>query len=128
MAKRARGTPSRPGQRAPLSRSSAVTRSQAIPVTRPITLTQDEEARAAKLEAQILAAEREAEAAQRRARARREPPVGTALGGGSIALRASEEYRYVVRDLRRITLIGGSLVGALVGIWALSLITGFRFA
>ena len=38
---------------------------------------------------------------------------------GSIAVRAAEEYAYVARDVRRIAMIGGSLVGVLlIGILA----------
>ena len=39
-------------------------------------------------------------------------------------MRASEEYAYVVRDVRRIALIGGSLVVLLLGLWVVSEATG----
>jgi hypothetical protein len=51
----------------------------------------------------------------------------TRVRAGSIAVRASEEYGYVSRDVRRIALIGGSLVAVLVGFWAIVQATGTRF-
>lgn len=129
MAKRARGTTSRPGQRAPLARPAGAARpasSVGSATPRPASLTAEEEARAAELEAQILEAEKAAEAAQRRTRTRR--PDGSLAAGGTIAMRAAEEYRYVARDMRRITIIGGGLVAFLIGLWAVTMVTGFRFA
>ncbi len=46
----------------------------------------------------------------------REAPVRT----GSIAVRASEEYAYVIRDVKRIALIGGSMIVLLIVLWVLS--------
>jgi hypothetical protein len=83
-------------------------------------LTDAEEARAAQLEAAIVAEEREAEAAKRRAR----PVTTEAPRVSSLTLSASEEYRYVARDVRRISIVGGALVAILIGIWALSHILG----
>jgi hypothetical protein len=88
-------------------------------------LTPEEEARAAEIEARLVAAERSAEEAARRgARGRRiterEAPVRT----GTIAMRASEEYAYVMRDIRRIAMIGGSLIILLIVLWVLSEATG----
>jgi hypothetical protein len=128
MAKRVRGTTSRPGQRAPLQRGTAARPPLAspVPAARPATLTDEEEARAAELEARILAAERsEEEAARRRDRGRRTAIEGQTPGrAGSIALRAADEYAYVSRDLRRILLIGGSLLAILIGIWIVVQLTG----
>jgi hypothetical protein len=126
MAKRARGS-IRPGQRARTQRSGP--RPSAIapaPAPRPATLTPQEEARAAELEAQIVAEEREAEAALRRTRdrSRRDPVPVDPPRPGSLAVRASDEYDYVVRDVRRIALIGGSLVVILIGLWAVMHLTG----
>lgn len=123
MAKRARGTTSRPGQRAPL-RASGPARPTGI-VARPATLTDAEEARAAELEAQIVAAEKAAETAQRRARRRREPADGASVLSGTIAMRAADEYRYVARDMRRIALIGGGLTALLVLLWIVTTAAGF---
>jgi hypothetical protein len=83
-------------------------------------LTDAEEARAAQLEAAIVAEEREAEAAKRRAR----PVTTEAPRVSALTLSASEEYRYVARDVRRISIVGGTLVAILIGIWALSHILG----
>ena len=117
MAKRARGSSTRPGQRARTQRSGP--RPSAIapaPAPRPATLTPQEEARAAELEAQIVAEERAAEATLRRTRdrSRREPEAVAPTRPGSLAVRASEEYAYVVRDVRRIAVVGGSLLGVLL--------------
>ncbi len=122
MAKRARGTTSRPGQRAPL-RTNAVVRP-----TRPAALTEDELARAAQLEAQIVADERAAEVVQRRTRTRRDTGDGSSVLAGTIALRAAEEYRYVARDMRRIVIIGGALILTLFGLWLVTVLTGTRLA
>lgn len=124
MAKRARGTTSRPGQRAPL-RPTAPARPSAL-VTRPVTLTAEEEARAAELEAQIVAAEKAADTAQRRARTRRDSSEAGSVMSGTIAMRAGEEYRYVARDMRRIIIIAGSLTLFLVGLWLVTTVTGIR--
>ena len=43
---------------------------------------------------------------------------------GSIAIRAHEEYAYVSRDVRRLTLIGGSLIAVLIGLWVVIQVTG----
>jgi hypothetical protein len=127
MAKRVRGGSTRPGQRARRQRSAARP-APAAPVVapRPTTLTPEEEARAAELEAQIVAEERAAEETARRTRerSRRQADVPVAARTGSIAVRAAEEYGYVVRDMRRIAIIGGSLIAFLVGRWVVSEVTG----
>ena len=133
MAKRARGT-TRPGQRAPLQRSTAARPPLPVPPLaspvappRPVTLTEEEEARAAEIEARLVAAESSAEEAARRQTPSRRPAEGesAAARGGTIAMRASQEYAYVARDIRRIALIGGSLVGLLLGLWVVTQATGF---
>jgi hypothetical protein len=127
MAKRARGSSTRPGQRArtqrPGPRPSPIA---PAPTPRPATLTPQEEARAAELEAEIVAEERAAEASLRRTRdrSRRETVPAAPTRPGSLAVRASEEYDYVVRDVRRIALIGGSLVIILIALWAVMHLTG----
>jgi hypothetical protein len=126
MAKRVRGSTTRPGQRARLQRS---TPSRPVPTgdpaPRPAGLTTDEEARAAELEAQIVAEEKASDqaASQARERGRRAPseaPVRT----GTLAAEATEEYAYVARDVRRIAIVGGSLVGLLLGLWIVVQVTG----
>lgn len=127
MAKRARGSSTRPGQRARLQRTTTPRARVDSPATKPsTTLTPAEEARAAELEAQIVAAEREAEAAAGRARDRSRRPTEpeARVRPGSIAVRASEEYAYVSRDVRRLVLIGGSLVALLIGLWVVIQATG----
>ncbi len=121
MAKRVRGSSTRPGQRTRLQRRApAPTRPTNEPPRTPGTsLTEAEEARAAELEAQILAAERAAETTVARARERARRPAETEVRvrSGSIAERASHEYAYVLRDVRRIALIGGSLIALLFALW-----------
>jgi hypothetical protein len=135
MAKRVRGSTSRPGQRPPRQRTA--TRPATKPATKPAVgtaevvarppdeLTDAEEARAAELEAAIVAEEREAEATKRRARAARtSDPVAVARPSGNIAISAAEEYAYVARDVRRIAIVGGSIVAFLVGLWAVAHVAG----
>ena len=123
MAKRSRGHTSRPGQRPPLQRQAArpATPPTADVAARPAGLTDEEEARAAQLEAAIVAEERQAEATQTKARTPRPEPVGRA---SSIEVSAAEEYAYVARDIRRIALVGGSLVGLLLILWLISHFAG----
>jgi hypothetical protein len=122
MAKRSR---TRPGQRPPSARHAG--RPKGPPSRPAASLSSAEEARAAELEAQIVAQEREAEAGLARQRDRRRA-AGNALGGygsartreGSLlAARAAEEYQYVARDVRRIVRVGGSLVGILAVLFVL---------
>lgn len=128
MAKRLRGSTSRPGQRPPLQRRSAAGSRPASPAVRPpsTALTPDEEARAAELEARIVAAERPTDVPVR-PRRERIGPANEELGRvrtGSIAIRAAEEYGYVSRDVRRIAAIGGSLLAILIGLWIVVQATG----
>lgn len=131
MAKRVRGGSSRPGQRPRLQRGSTP-RTRVVsppPATTPSpSLTPAEEARAAELEAQILAAERQPETSVSRPRERGRRPTETEARArpGSIAVRAADEYAYVSRDVRRIVVIGGSLITFLIGLWAVIQATGAR--
>jgi hypothetical protein len=121
MAKRIRGS-SRPGQRRPASRLGAPAQRPVRPSTH---LTADEEARAAELEAQIVAEERAAEQAARRGRdraARDREAVFTPARGRDLAplsVRAAEEYGYVRRDVLRIVRVGGSLLLILAVLYVL---------
>jgi len=107
MPKRSR-VAARPGQRRPLQR----------PVGRPEPtrpgVTREEEARAAELEAAIVAEEKAATAArQARERGRRaaaDAPAGVSYTSVPLATRAAEEYGYVQRDVRRIATVGGLLL------------------
>jgi hypothetical protein len=128
MAKRARGSTTRPGQRARLQRTASTrpeAASPATPAVRPATLTSEEEARAAQLEAQIVAEEKAAEAVSRRDRdrARRGTPEPV-VRSGTIASRAQAEYAYVMRDVRKIITIGGGLIVLLIGLWVVLTATG----
>jgi hypothetical protein len=116
MAKRVRGS-TRPGQRAPIQRRPTAASAPVAAAPRPTTLTDEEERRAAELEAQIVAEEKSAEATRRRGADRASRPVSDETGArasSSLAVRAAEEYAYVGRDVKRITLIGGSLILILV--------------
>ncbi len=134
MAKRARGTTTRPGQRRPLQRPATRPASPAVRpsattapgpevVTRPASLTPEEEARAAELEAAIVAEERQAEEG-RRNRAQRTAPQAVVRSTSPLAVAAANEYAYVARDVRRVAIVGGSLVGLLVGLWVVVQVTG----
>jgi hypothetical protein len=125
MAKRVRGSSTRPGQRAPIQRRPTTTTAPApapaaAAAPRPATLTAEEERRAAELEAQIVAEERSAEDARKRGTDRARRPVTDESGtrpSSSLAVRAAEEYAYVGRDVKRITLIGGSLILIMIALW-----------
>ncbi len=130
MAKRTRGA--RPGQRRPLQRSSR-------PATRPTTaqaappspaapspetgLTESEEARAAELEAAIVAEEHTAAAPapSRRRSSRAETRERSTPG---LATASEAEYAYVSRDLRRFLVLAGALLVALIAIWIIAIVTG----
>jgi hypothetical protein len=129
MAKRARGTTTRPGQRRPMQRQAA--RPAARPVApaepiapRPATLTDEEEARAAQLEAAIVAQEQAAAETARRARPSRLSADAPTRSVSSLAVAAGNEYAYVARDVRRIALVGGTLVGVLAALWIAVQVTG----
>jgi hypothetical protein len=118
MAKRSR-LAGRPGQRRPLQRiasrpASAVPVAPAAPPP-STSITPEEEARAAEIEAQIVAEEKAAtDARDARDRVRKADLERVSYGPGSIAARAQDEYKYVQRDLRRIALVGGFLIAILV--------------
>ena len=128
MAKRARGSHTRPGQRAPIQRSAPRAATPDIDLTETAlaayggqSLTEADIARAAELEAQIVAEEKASEAASTVARTRvNAVPRATS----TLAQTATEEYAYVSRDVKRIALIGGSLVALLFAAWAVVSFTG----
>lgn len=134
MAKRARGTTTRPGRRRPMQRPAARPGSpaarpapivgSATPVASPpASLTPEEEARAAELEAAIVAEERQAEAARRNRTQR--PSVETPVRSSSpLAVAAANEYAYVARDVRRVAIVGGALVALLLILWVVTQVTG----
>ena len=87
-------------------------------------LTDAEEARAAELEAAIVAEEQAAEATKRRNRFLRSSAEESARTPSNLSLSAAEEYQYVARDVRRIATVGGTLVIILFALWAASHILG----
>ncbi|HSW41604.1 MAG TPA: hypothetical protein VLM76_03755 [Patescibacteria group bacterium] len=127
MAKRQRGG-ARPGQRAPLQRgglSSVTPAPKPAAAARPGSLSADELDRAAELEAQIVAEERAAAAAsitrgRDRRRAGADPmPTARSRAAGTLATLTEEEYRSVVRDLRRIGVVFAGIFGLLLASWLL---------
>jgi len=131
MAKRQRGG-ARPGQRAPLQRGSqpgSPPAGKPAVATRPGGLSADELDRAAELEAQIVAEERAAVSSFTRGRDRRRAgsdamPASRNRAAGSLAVVAAEEYRYVVRDLRRIAVVFAGIFGLLLVSWLLIVVMG----
>jgi hypothetical protein len=80
-------------------------------------LSASEEVRAAEIEAQIVASEAAAENERGRARNKRRPTedalrddASRTRSGSLLAIRGEQEYAYVVRDVRRIATVGGSLL------------------
>jgi len=112
MAKRNRGS-NRPGQR-----HAAPNRHQQRPANRPgAGLSAAEEARAAELEEQIVARDREVQANV--GAARRDDAARARTGvrsGAPLAVRAAEEYGYVSRDVKRILTVGGSMIAILAAV------------
>ena len=134
MAKRARGTTTRPGQRRPIQRPTARPGAAGAPpgpaaaagtqvvAPRPGSLTAEEEARAAELEAAIVAEERKAEEGRRNRVQRNAPEL--VRSSSPLATAAANEYAYVARDIRKVTIVGSSLVGVLLALWAVTQVTG----
>jgi hypothetical protein len=115
MAKRTRGS-HRPGRRPPLRREATRTSGAAAPVRPATGLSREEEARAAEIEAQIVAEERAAELATRRSRDRGregEHVITRLKNAAPLSVRAADEYAYVRRDVWRIARIGGALLAIL---------------
>lgn len=124
MAKRVRGS-NRPTGRRPAHRPSrpAAPRpaAQAAPssvVPPSASLTADEEARAAELEARIVAEERAAEEALRRSRSRSRQ-VEAARSAEPLSVRAAGEYAYVRRDVVRFVRLAAILLGILAVLYLL---------
>ena len=112
MAKRSR-VAARPGQRRPLQRTGPRPTSRA-PARPAGSVTAEEEARAAELEAAILAeqdvADERLRLRERAARPASEATPRASYSSVPLGVRAAEEYGYVRRDIRRITIVGGSLL------------------
>ena len=108
MAKRARGS-TRPGQRKPITRRPATSTTSAAASTaaaapRPAGLTDAELARAAELEAQLVAEEQAAQNARRRSQER--STAAREISATPVtAIDDAREYAYVARDLKDIARI-----------------------
>ncbi len=118
MAKRTRGS-ARPGRRAPLQRHAA--RPADATERRTTGLTREEEARAAEIEAAIVAEERAAQNATRRTRDRDRSvePGAYRRETAPLSVRAADEYAYVRRDVLRIAIIGGALLAVMAILYVL---------
>jgi hypothetical protein len=108
---------------APAPRPATPAAASEIVTQRPATLTPEEEARAAELEAAIVAEERQAEAS-RRNRSQRAEPVVPVRATSTLAVAAANEYAYVARDVRRVAKVGGTLVVLLAALWVATQVTG----
>ncbi len=69
------------------------------------------------IEQQLLAQERQAEAA--RSRAKERSPRETYSAGTPFAVRAEQEYAYVARDVKRIGEMAVLMLGTLLVLWVL---------
>ena len=118
MAKRTR-YPGRPAGRRPAAKTTAGTAAGASVTPRSGGLTSAELERAAQLEAELVAREKEAIAdnARRRARARGMDVSAAADSSTPLSVRAAHEYAYVARDVRRIALTATLMFAILAGIW-----------
>ncbi len=123
MAKRQRGG-ARPGQRAPIQRGSQPTAKPAAPPRPTGSLSDDELARAAELEAAIVAEEREATSSVTRGRDRRRAAGDASAASrsrtaGTLTAVADDEIIYVKRDLRRIAVVFTGIFSVLLLSWLL---------
>jgi hypothetical protein len=133
MAKRQRGS-TRPGQRppskSPSTRPSAALSPAPVPSRPTGSLTDDELARAAEIEARIVDEERQASASLDRVRDRRRgaaadlPARGRGRAVSTLALVAADEYTYVQRDLRRIAVVFVGIFAILFIAFAVAQIAG----
>ncbi len=133
MAKRQRGS-TRPGQRPPTKspggRPSAALAPATVPSRPSGTLTDDELAHAAEIEARIVDEERQATASLERVRDRRRtaaadlPARGRGRAVSTLAIVAADEYLYVQRDLRRIAITFVGIFAILFIAFAVAQIAG----
>jgi hypothetical protein len=98
----------------------------ALPLRSSSSLTEAEFEQAERLEAELLAKEREAIAESLRRKARTEEH---ALGGAGdlnapLSVRAAHEYAYVARDVKRIALTAGLMFGILAVLYILTNVLG----
>ncbi|MEO5918890.1 MAG: hypothetical protein ABIQ17_04960 [Candidatus Limnocylindrales bacterium] len=123
MAKRTR-YPGRPAPHRPTAKGA----SSSPGTARPAGLTSTELARAAELEAELVAREREAiqENARRRARTRSGIDLSVSANASEpLSVRAAHEYAYVARDVRRIVITAVLMFSILGVLWLLVNVGGF---
>jgi len=128
MAKRVRGSV-RPGQRRPAGRRSSSSSAKSASSTsgaasaerapKPSGLSEAEVARAAEIEAQLLAEEKAAEDARSKSRQRAATREMISSGPSGSLARAEAEYAYVARDVRDIVRIAALELAILFGLWIL---------
>ena len=130
MAKRVRRTvrrtTARPGRPSPSPRAASLSE-ELEPESMRIRssgLTDDEMARAAELEAEIVARAQAAETESRRARARTAREAVAYDPNVPLRIRASHEYAYVARDVKRIGLTAGLMVTILLALHLAINVTG----
>ena len=132
MAKRQRGS-TRPGQRAPSKSTPGRPAAAPSPTQQPAralgTLTDDDLARAAEIEARIVEEERLAGASLARSRDRRrgaevDAPVRGRRAVSTLAIAAADEYTYVQRDLRRIAIVFIGIFAILFAAFIVVSVTG----
>jgi hypothetical protein len=122
MAKRSRGA-ARPGQLRPTTRRATQAQRPAgrngaaatdvRPATRPVPEDLDTDLELVEEPVATPARARRAESAAAPARAR------SGQASGLLAARAAEEYGYVAKDIRHITVVGGGLLVVLLVLWVL---------
>ncbi len=126
MAKRQRAV--RPGQRRSTTRTAPKPVAPAATPAPATGLTAAEEARAAEIEAEMVAADKSAAASAERTRSRKSDPDAAMRGrtkeSGLLATRAQAEYAYVEADIRRIVIVAGSLFALMIAIWLVLNVTG----
>ena len=120
MAKRTR-YPGRPAGRRPTAKPAPTASVTSTSSVRTGGLTPAELERAAALEAELVAREKAAaaESSKRRIRGRTVEVAVRPNTTEPLSVRASHEYAYVARDVRRIGLTAGLMFAILAGIWVL---------
>lgn len=126
MAKRQRAV--RPGQRRPTTRTASKPVATAATPAPATGLTAADEARAAEIEAQMVADQKTAAAAADRSKSRKSDvdvaSRSRTKDGGLLATRAVAEYAYVQADIRRIAIVAGALFVLMIAIWLVLNIAG----
>lgn len=97
-----------------------------MPVRSSAGLTEDEFARAERLEAELVAKERAAiaESLRRRTRADERGLGRTGDHAAPLSVRAAHEYAYVARDVKRITATAALMIGILAVLYILTNVLG----